>query len=60
MGVRRVTAGADNGNADCYVAAVAATALRKTIKSMNAIERDEFSAVAAFLLSSGDGACGGM
>ncbi|MGB6761111.1 hypothetical protein [Mycobacterium sp.] len=55
-----MTAGADNGNADCYVAAVAATALRKMIESMNAIERDEFSAVAAFLLSSGDGACGGM
>jgi SnoaL-like domain len=51
MGVRRVTAGADNGNADCYVAAIAATALRKTIKSMSAIERDEISAVAAFLLS---------
>ena len=51
MGVRRVTAGADNGNGDCYVAAIATTALGKMIESMNAIERDEFSAVAAFLLS---------
>ena len=60
MDVRRVTAGADNGNGDCYVATIATTALGKMIESMNAIERDEFSAVAAFLLSSGDGACGGM
>jgi hypothetical protein len=60
MGVRRVTAGADNGNGDCYVATIATTALRKMIKSMNAMERDEISAVAAFLLSPGDDASGGM
>jgi hypothetical protein len=42
------------------VAAIATTALRKMIDPMSAIGRDEISAVAAFLLSSGDGASGGM
>ena len=51
MGVRRVTAGADNGNRDCDVAAIATTALGMMIEAINVIETDEISAVAAFLLS---------